>query len=209
MVLYEIGGLGADKRVFEKLNLSVPSIFITWLKTEKKESLTGYALRLSKQIDQSQEFGIIGVSFGGIIAVELSKILKPKVVILISSVSNSDELPFHYLRRPFSKLINLIPIRLMKPPKFIMNYMFGAVDQDLLSKILMDTDPHFIKWALHKILIWTGEISEGEFLRIHGSNDRLIPVMGNAQMIEGGGHFMIVDRADEVSKLINEYLESI
>ena len=97
----------------------------------------------------------------------------------------------------------------MKPPKFIMNCMFGAVDEDLLSKIIMDTDPHFIKWALHKILIWTGEIREGEFLRIHGSNDRLIPLIGNAQMIEGGGHFMIVDRANEVSNLINEYLETI
>ncbi|MFT6337757.1 MAG: surfactin synthase thioesterase subunit [Halioglobus sp.] len=84
MILYKIGGLGADERVFKKLKLNSRSISINWLSLKSQESLQDYTLRLSKQIDQSQEFGIIGVSFGGIIAIELSKILNPKTVILIS-----------------------------------------------------------------------------------------------------------------------------
>jgi len=90
-----------------------------------------------------------------------------------------------------------------------MNFMFSALDEDLLSKIIFDTDPHFIEWALHKLLTWSGGISECKFLWIHGSDERLIPLKGNAQMVEGGEHFMVVDRADEVISLINEYLVSI
>ena len=45
-----------------------------------------------------------------------------------------------------------------------MNFMFSALDEDLLSKIIFDTDPHFIEWALHKLLTWSGGISECKFL---------------------------------------------
>ncbi len=209
MTLYIIGGLGADERVFEKLNLKTHSICIKWIQHDSKDSLKDYALRLSKQINKNEEFGLIGVSFGGIIAIELSNILKPKCIILVSSVSKSEELPFKYLRRPFSKLIKLIPNRFVKPPQFIMNFMFGAVDKELLSKIIKDTDPHFIKWALHLILTWRGSGPNENLIRIHGTNDRLIPLKGVAKMIDNGGHFMIVDKADEISNYINEYVKGL
>lgn len=208
MILYKIGGLGADERVFEKLTLNTPSVSIKWLVPETQESLKDYTFRISKQIDQSEEFGIIAVSFGGIIAIELSKILNPKTIILISSVSISDELPYKSLRIPLSRLVKLIPGALIKPPQFMMNFMFGAVDKELLSKIIRDTDPSFIRWALHKILTWRHNNGEGELFRIHGSTDRLIPLKGIAHIIKDGGHFMIVDRADELSVLINEHIQS-
>ncbi|MGK0316544.1 MAG: pimeloyl-ACP methyl ester carboxylesterase [Saprospiraceae bacterium] len=209
MILYKIGGLGADERVFKKLKLNSRSISINWLSLKSQESLQDYTLRLSKQIDQSQEFGIIGVSFGGIIAIELSKILNPKTVILISSVSNSKELPFIYLRQSLSKLVKLIPNIFIKPPQFIMNFIFGAVDKGLLAEIITDTDPLFIKWALHNIMIWNSDGIDGRFMRIHGTEDRLIPLKGNAHLINGGGHFMIVDSANEIAFIINQYVSSL
>ena len=207
MTLYKIGGLGADEKVFEKLTLNTPSVSIKWLAAVKNESLQDYVIRLSNQIDQSKEFGLIGVSFGGVIAIELSKIVNPKTVILVSSVSKSDELPYQSMRLILSNLIKLIPYQLIKPPQFIMYYMFGAIDKDLLSRIISDTDPKFIKWALDKILNWdyNGEVED--ILRIHGSKDRLIPIIGKAHMVQNGGHFMIVDKASQISLLINEFID--
>lgn len=209
MILYKIGGLGADYRVFEKLTLNAESQAIEWIAPIGSESLADYALRILDQIDQNQNFGIIGVSFGGLLAIELGKICRPKTIILVSSVSDSSQLPLHILKPGLSRLINLIPNALMRPPQFIMNFMFGAVDRSLLKKIIADTDPKFIKWALHKLLIWKSKASSSKYIRIHGDQDRLIPLRGSAKLIKGGTHFMIVDKADEISDVINEHLQSL
>ncbi|MFT6337756.1 MAG: hypothetical protein ACJATI_004521 [Halioglobus sp.] len=90
-----------------------------------------------------------------------------------------------------------------------MNFIFGAVDKGLLAEIITDTDPLFIKWALHNIMIWNSDGIDGRFMRIHGTEDRLIPLKGNAHLINGGGHFMIVDSANEIAFIINQYVSSL
>ena len=40
-----------------------------------------YAKRMAGKINTEEEFGILGVSFGGLVAVEMSKILKPKMTV--------------------------------------------------------------------------------------------------------------------------------
>jgi predicted esterase YcpF (UPF0227 family) len=86
MKLYLIGGLGADERVFQLLNLNIETQFIKWIEHEPQEELKSYVNRLKNQINQEEEFGLLGVSFGGIIAIEISKLIKPKFVIVLSSV---------------------------------------------------------------------------------------------------------------------------
>jgi esterase/lipase len=78
MTWYLISGLGADERVFDYLDVKAHTSVIKWLEPEYKESLEDYTQRLSFRINQTEEFGIIGVSFGGIVAIELSNICKPK-----------------------------------------------------------------------------------------------------------------------------------
>ncbi|MCB0541677.1 MAG: alpha/beta hydrolase, partial [Bacteroidetes bacterium] len=91
MKIFGISGLGADERVFKKLTLNYNINTVKWLKPHKKEELKNYIKRLSVEIDDSQPFVLIGVSFGGIVAIELSKILKPEAVIIISSICNDKE----------------------------------------------------------------------------------------------------------------------
>lgn len=207
MKIYAIGGLGADERVFRYLNLDVPIVPLIWIDPAEGEELKAYCGRLSKQIDSSEEFGIIGVSFGGIVAVELNKILNPKITILISSVSTSRELP---ASRVLGKIgiLSLIPNSIMKPPQFVFNYLFGATNRDLLKEIISDTDRNFIRWALGAIINWESDARSANIHRIHGTHDRLIPLIGRARKIEKGGHFMIVDKAKELSTIINDLLKS-
>ena len=46
-------------------------------------------------------------------------------------------------------------------------------------------------------------------IKISGSNDKLLPASEDAKIIKNGAHFMIVDRVDEVSKVINDALKTI
>ncbi|MFT7156313.1 MAG: surfactin synthase thioesterase subunit, partial [Parvicella sp.] len=85
MKIYCLSGLGADKRVFSKLSLNYELIHINWVSVEKNTTIEEYAFQLSHSIDQTQEHIIMGVSFGGLIAMEVSKITKAKLIILISS----------------------------------------------------------------------------------------------------------------------------
>jgi surfactin synthase thioesterase subunit len=69
--LFVFSGLGADKRIFEQLDLSAfDCFFIDWIKPGKHETLQHYALRISKDIPENAS--ILGVSFGGMLAVEIA-----------------------------------------------------------------------------------------------------------------------------------------
>jgi len=207
MKLYLIGGLGADERVFNYLRLNSETQIIKWIEPKPKEELKDYSKRLLQQIIQDDEFGILGVSFGGIIAIEISKLIKPKKLILISSVETSTQLPQTYISIGKTQVLNLIPNQLIKPPKPLLGFLFGAKNKQLLKQIINDTEPEFIRWALNAIINWSNEETPIEAIRIHGTKDKLIPLKGEAIEINDGGHFMIVDKAEEISKLINEQIK--
>ncbi|UZR94880.1 hypothetical protein [Chondrinema litorale] len=128
MKIYAISGLGADERVFKYLKLDCELIPLHWIKPQKNESIESYALRLSKNIDTKQEtFGILGVSFGGLIATEITKVLNPKFTILISSAETKGELRSIY--RVFGKthLIRLIPPIFFGLPTFIQPFFIWHI----------------------------------------------------------------------------------
>ncbi|MBK9299061.1 MAG: alpha/beta hydrolase [Saprospiraceae bacterium] len=207
MTLYLIGGLGADERVFKYLNINVKTQIINWILQEPNEELKSYAKRLTEQINKNEEFAILGVSFGGIIAIEMAKFIRPKKLILISSVESSNQLPKHLITMGKTMVLEMLPNSLIKPPRFILGYLFGSENRKLLHQIIKDTKPEFIRWALKTIVRWSNDSNITETIRIHGTKDRLIPLKGNAIKVEDGGHFMIVDRAKEISKIINEQLK--
>jgi len=205
--LYLIGGLGADERVFKYLNLNIKTKIIQWIEPERKEEISSYSIRLSKQINQDEEFGILGVSFGGIMAIEISKHIKPTKLILISSVEVKNQLPQKYVLIGKTQILKLIPNNLIKPPQPIFNFLFGAKNKELLKEIIRDTNPQFIRWALNTIINWSNEKKSSEVMRIHGTKDKVIPLKGRAIEVKDGGHFMIVDKAEEISNLINEQMK--
>ena len=207
MKLYGISGLGADKRVFEYLNLDCKLIPIEWIEPLKNETIESYSIRISKSINREEDFGIMGVSFGGLVAVEISKRLNPKLTILISSAETKLELRLIYKIIGKTKLLKLIPQFLFDPPRIIADWIFGAVNKKLLNQILNDTDLYFAKWAVNQLTNWSNiEKLSNPVLKIGGTHDKLIPPNKNQRLIEKGEHFMIVDRAYEISQIINEII---
>ena len=204
--IYAISGLGADRRVFDFLNLDLELVPIDWIEPKKNESIENYAERLSKIIDTRHDFILMGVSFGGLVAVEISKILKPKLTILISSVATKKEIPKFLKLIGQTEIINLIPKELFNPPLKLAHYLFGARNKNLLNQILQDTDLRFAKWAVQELTKWRNEEHIPNLIRIHGTHDKLLPWKGtgNVELIEEGEHFMIVDHADELSRVINQ-----
>lgn len=216
MNIYFISGLGADQRIFQKLQL--PEIFnlfyIEWVPVNEKESIQVYCRRLSGQIDLEQPFSLIGVSFGGIIAIELSKIISPVQTVIISSFSSKTELSTFYLFINKCKLHRLIPTRLLLKPNSMIFRIFGVINPDgktLLRNILKDTDPKFFRWAINQLFAWENEWKPSGFLHIHGTADKILPFHErmNAIRVEGGEHLMVYSKADEISRLLENNLSKV
>lgn len=211
MDIYLISGLGSDRAIFKNLTFSKSANihFLDWVPPKAKESLRSYALRLAEGIDQSFPFAIIGLSFGGMLATEMATVLHPQLTILVSSVPTRRQLPGYY--RFFGKMrVNkLIPV--FKPktaPRFIASF-FGVEtrdDYECFQQLLKRSDPGFTKWAIDCILTWDRTETPAGLIRIHGGKDKVLPP-GNDKvdyLIRDGSHFMIFNRAGEISKILGE-----
>ena len=212
MKIFALSGLGADERVFEYLTLDFELVPIKWLHPTKNETIVAYTTRLIKHygLQKETDFGVLGVSFGGLISAEISKQIMPKFTILISSVETKKELPGILRLIGKSRIINLIPAKLLNPPKTIAHYLFGAQNIKLLNSILDDTDLSFAKWAIKALVNWQNQTTLHNLIKISGSKDKLFPPKGkNDILIEKGEHFMIVDRAAEISDIINYKMKSL
>lgn len=209
--LYIFSGLGADERVFQLLDFSdFKTTFIKWIIPYNKETIEGYTTRLLDQIKTTKPI-IIGLSFGGLIAVEIAKQIETEKVILIASAKTKKEIPFYFRFAGKLRLHKLVPIRLLKSSNFITNWFFGAsstFDKQLLKQILIDTNPIFLKWAIDKVARWRNQEQTKNVFHVHGTSDRILPysfVKCNLG-IQNGGHFMTLNKSNELNTILCQQL---
>ena len=211
--LYIFSGLGADKRVFKYLDFSEYNIiFIDWITPNKKETLEYYAKRLSKQITVDNPI-LIGLSFGGIMAVEVGKYIETEKIILIASAKTKNEVPIYYRFAGFFKLHKLLPTKLMKKANFFSFWLFGIKNTEnkkLLTEILNDTDETFLKWAIDIIVNWKNTYLHKNLKHIHGTSDKILPIQFVKSDIEvkDGGHFMTIDKFEKLNILLDNLIKN-
>lgn len=211
--IYYFSGLGADSSVFTKMDLAHQfQSFVEWEETTIGETIEEYATKLLPQIDQSKRIVLIGVSFGGMVAIEVAKQIQVEKVFLVASVKLSSELPLYYRIAGDFRLNRLVPASLFKLSNPITNFAFSVVSKEekkILKSILKQTDETFLKWALGRIIIWRNEEVPDNLVHLHGTKDKIMPIkfIKDCIRVEGGGHLMIYQKAAEVSQIINDIID--
>lgn len=209
--VYLFSGLGADSSIFTNLKLpGYQKVYINWIPALPKESIRQYAGRIKSQITVENP-DIIGLSFGGIVAVEVSRQIKVDKMVLISSVRTKSELnrvQFFFMKLG---LYRIIPGPLIRRTNFLTYQYFGArspKDKKTLTKLLQHTDVSFFRWALKSIAYWDNKIPPERTIQIHGTADRVITsrLVHPDYRIKGGGHLMVFNKSDTISKIITNYL---
>ena len=203
MNIYAIPGLGADGRVFKNLHPKHPIKIIEWKPAEVDESIEHYAERMAADIDNSEPFILLGLSFGGVMAQEVVQYVKPEKLILLSSIAHQDELQELFKLVHKSGILNLWPHSFYKPPIPLCKWYFGTDDTELVKAILHDTNTELTKWSVLRLMSWEKKAHAIPTIRIHGTSDRLLRYHESAFPIEGGTHFMVVDRAKEIADWID------
>lgn len=210
--VYFISGLGADQRVFAHLNLpNIEAIYIKWVKPSKEDTMATYAAKLLPQIDTTVPVTLLGLSFGGMLAVELSHLIENSKTILLSTAITASAIPLRYILLEKWKVPNKIPFALIRNANGLTYRFFGiknAEHKTLLKDVLAHTDEHFFRWAIDAILSWENEIVPLHVTQIHGTEDKILPLVEtpNVIKVEGGGHFMVLEQAALISVILNRIL---
>jgi pimeloyl-ACP methyl ester carboxylesterase len=209
---YLIPGLGADERVFRGLRLPSPATVLHWLPPlSPTEPLRRYAARLAEAVPPGQPCWLVGVSFGGLLALEVGRLRPLARVVLISSLADARQLPPLLKLGRATGLYQLVPFGLLPRLPRLAQWFFGARnghEYRLLARILRDTDPDFARWATRQLLHWDSA-GVPAATRLHGTHDRLLPA-GTARIdypLAGAGHFMIVSHAAAISQILQELAE--
>lgn len=212
ITLYCISGLGGDERAFSFLDLAkdIEVRYLNWIIPDKDETMETYADKMLARIEQNENFGIIGLSFGGMVATEIAKKVKPAVLILLSSAMTRTELPKFYRFGGKTGLYKLVRPMFIKKGYFIFNWLRNSRNQAkrvLLGKMINDNDNRFLGWAIKTASNWENQTSV-ECVRIHGTKDKILP-KGKliAHETIKGGHLIVMSHPEEVSDFINRTVQ--
>jgi len=209
--IYCISGLGADEKVFNKLVIPGYELkVIQWLQPFPKETLPAYALRMREKITEPEPV-LMGLSFGGIMCTEIAKQIPVKKIIIVSSLKHSGELPFWMKAVAKLSLHKIFPLKSTKLTAPFQNRSLGvrsAEDKKLAAFYRKNVNMVYTKWAVNEILNWKNDWVHPNIFHIHGDADNMFPLkyITPDYIIKGGGHFMIMNKADEVGACINEAL---
>lgn len=212
MNVYFISGLAADSRVFKHIKLpeGYDTIYLDWIKPLNNETLKAYSMRLAEAIDKEEPFIVVGLSMGGMIATEIANEYKPKACILFCSVPTHTQMPHYYKWAYFLRLHKLVPVPLLKKISMLKRGFApdNKTDQLLLKQVIKDSDPEFIRWAMHAILQWKNDVIPAHLWHIHGNKDGILPIRytNPTHRVAGGNHLMIMSRADELNDFLKEVL---
>jgi surfactin synthase thioesterase subunit len=210
--IYCISGLGADERVFASLHLPGYQLhFIKWILPMKNESIESYAKRLTEQVHHSNPV-LIGLSFGGIMCIEIAKHIATELIIIISSIKMDGELPLWMRVSGKLKLNRLLPMRSFKIIEPIENYNLGVktkAEKEMVGDYRKQVDPAYTSWAINAILNWKNEKAPQNLYHIHGDRDRIFSIkkIKPDYTIQNGGHLMVMQQSKEVNECIKAILE--
>ena len=200
-------------KVVDKLELPKGYLkrYIEWYIPQDGETLQDYARLMSRAIDTSQPFDLVGYSFGAVVMQEMNRFLKPGKNIVISSFKSPDEIPalFHAVRK--AQLVGKVPKRIFDSTDFItsaFNRLVYNADNDELSLYMTQTSPRYIKWAVQQITDWIPDIKCEHLYHIHGTEDQIFPFekLHDVIPVEGGDHLMVIKKSETVRSIISSIL---
>lgn len=209
MKVYFISGLAADKRVFKYIQLPAgfEAVYLDWITPEHEDTLPSYAMRLASGINVNEPFALVGLSFGGMLAIEIAKQYHPAATILISSVPVAKQLPGYFRMAGKMGLHKLVPVSLLKSSAATKRFFTRekSDDKKLLWQIIHESDAGLIRWSMNAILNWQNETIPQPVWHIHGTKDEILPVKFThpTHVVQKEGHLLVMTSPH----IVNEFLE--
>lgn len=214
MVIYAIPGLGTTEKLYVNTKINgVEIIVLNWPTPDKNDTMETYARKFLPQINTSVPFCLLGVSFGGMLCTELSKIISPQKVFLISTCKSRKELPWFIKTMKYISLHKIISEKTHRKMAYQGRWIIGfgkAYIPEFLGMVNGMTENYF-KYCINIIVSWEGKELPKNSIHIHGDADRLLwyKYVKPDYTIKQGSHAMVVFRAEEINAIIKKELNLV
>lgn len=209
--IYLLPGMTADFPIYSRLLPLLPNArVVDFLPPEPRETLVSYSSRMATLLPRDAYIG--GVSFGGIIALEISRLLRPRGCILISSIRHPHELPpWFRIWRPFGGRSSSAGLRMIGGAASLVPRSARTASTIRATKLAGDRGA-WHRWATSAVLDWKPE-PLGDFcpiLHIHGTADTTFPIryVHPDVSIPGAGHGLPLSHPDEVVAAIRLFVDA-
>lgn len=202
--------MGADEKAFDHIHVEgYELVYLPWLTPQPGETIQAYAARMCLPIKEEKPV-LIGLSFGGMISIEIAKLIPVHKIILISSIQSKWQMPRWMRVAGKLKIDCLIPLRPYKLLESIQNRRMGVTtlaEKEMVNNYRKNTSQVYIDWAINEILNWNNEWQPARLYHIHGDEDKIFPIqkLSPTHIVKGAGHMMVFNRAAAV----NECLKAI
>lgn len=202
--------MGADEKAFDHIHVEgYELVYLPWLTPQPGETIQAYAARMCLPIKEEKPV-LIGLSFGGMISIEIAKLIPVHKIILISSIQSKWQMPRWMRVAGKLKIDRLIPLRPYKLLESIQNRRMGVTtlaEKEMVNNYRKNTSQVYIDWAINEILNWNNEWQPARLYHIHGDEDKIFPIqkLSPTHIVKGAGHMMVFNRAAAV----NECLKAI
>ena len=199
--VYMMPGMAANNEIFERIKFSSPFEvhLLSWFMPNQDESLVSYAERMCEKVTHPNPV-LIGVSFGGILVQEMSKIISCRKVIIISSVRTWREFPIHMRITRKTSVYKFYPFQWIDNLEDFVGFVFGPTARkrmNLNKKYLSVRSPEYLNWSLEVLFNWSQDAPLPNVTHIHGTYDMVFPALHLKDFIPvpKGTHVMIMTRA--------------
>jgi pimeloyl-ACP methyl ester carboxylesterase len=216
MKILFLPGLAADHRLFQYQLESFPEARVPqWLAPKENESLSQYAQRWSEHFAMEKNLTLVGMSFGGQVALEMAKHLNVKKVLLVSSHRNSSEISSTFrIQQKMSQLLSdqILRASLKKVGVTMMQNKEKLKQQEVtwLEEMVDSMDVPFFRWAAKAVADWQYEYKPQELRcemrQIHGELDDIIPIpkYEDVYFLPKAKHLLNYTHAKEVNEWIQK-----
>jgi pimeloyl-ACP methyl ester carboxylesterase len=193
-------GMGADSGMYPKAYYrNLPGVdFVDWPVYEGEKTIAAVARRVIEEYNITGNTIVGGSSLGGMVAVQIAKVLNLDRVILIGSTTRSSD-----VNPALMKLSGFAH----KAPVAGLQWIAGKINgsaKNLFLAMFQKSDGRFMKAMAQAICQWRGmDGYRCDIRHIHGARDRVIfPPARDATIIPTAGHLLPMTHADEVSRFL-------
>jgi len=200
-------------RVFRRLISHLTNYqFIDWVDFEADRTIQDYAERIKSLVDDPENCDVLGVSFGGIVAQELARLINAERCYIVSSLCDPGELNTSH------KILATLPSAIYDKVFASSEKALSGIDKVGVPlntsrlKKLIGEDGDWYRWATTAVSRWDpspkGSVS---YIRIHGDSDDTFKRghIYSDHVIQGATHVLALTHADELARILSIYQPNI
>lgn len=210
-------GLGTDARLYALQKTAFPQLIVPeWIPPKWNESLPRYAERMAAEVNSCGPCYIGGTSFGGMVALEMTRHIPARACFLMSTIHSARELPLWMrVMGPTAWLLPPFTDRVLSLTGSLILNTVGRwlpPSAKTVCTHLSKTRSQILPWACRNVVRWKPDQEwPCPIFHLHGDRDVILPHRGTTptQLVPKAGHLLPLTHPFVVNEFLRRSIEQV